>query len=446
VSEVEGVLREDVDDAALLRATFPPGSVTGAPKLAALAVIAELESAARQAFTGAIGFASPVAGLELSVAIRTFEIRADDIWLDVGGGIVADSDPEAEAAEALVKARPLLAAIGADLAEDASPGEAPRPPRLGPTGSDASSGAASPGEAPLPPSLGPSRSEAPSPTRAAGNVPLPLRLGPRPLPRPDPAGGVFETVLVRGGEAVALERHLDRLRASMATLYGTCPPDDLEGRARVEAARADGDCRLRLIATPDSPVGSRTLRPPSVDATWPVGEDESPGGSRTHRVGPVAIETASLPPDTGPLTIAPVTVPGGLGPHKWRDRRLLDALAAATAPAIPLLVDLDGYVLEGAWANIFVVTEDGMLVTPPLDGRILPGTTRARVLEQARGRGEPVAERPLHLDELRAAAEVRLTSSLRGTVHVELAAALFASGQPTLAEGTDEHLRGFGER
>ena len=75
VSEVEGELRDGVGDSGLLRASFPPGSVTGAPKLAALDVIAELESTGREAYTGAIGFASPLAGLELSVAIRTFEVR-----------------------------------------------------------------------------------------------------------------------------------------------------------------------------------------------------------------------------------------------------------------------------------------------------------------------------------------------------------------------------------
>ena len=87
--------------------------MTGAPKIAAQNVIAEVESTGREAYTGAIGFASPVAGLELSVAIRTFEFAGDDVWLGVGGGVVADSDPAAEARECAVKAAPLLEAIGA---------------------------------------------------------------------------------------------------------------------------------------------------------------------------------------------------------------------------------------------------------------------------------------------------------------------------------------------
>ena len=103
-------------DAALLRATFPPGSVTGAPKVQALHVISELESTGREVYTGAIGYASPHAGLELNVAIRTFEARAGRLWLGAGGGIVADSDPHAELEECLVKARPLIAAISGAIA------------------------------------------------------------------------------------------------------------------------------------------------------------------------------------------------------------------------------------------------------------------------------------------------------------------------------------------
>ncbi|MEV6448734.1 aminodeoxychorismate synthase component I [Amycolatopsis sp. NPDC051716] len=106
-STVTGVLRPSVSDSALLSATFPPGSVTGAPKIRALDLIAALEPCGRGVYTGAIGLVSPVAGLELNVAIRTFEIASGAISLGVGGGITADSDPEAEWQECLHKAAPL---------------------------------------------------------------------------------------------------------------------------------------------------------------------------------------------------------------------------------------------------------------------------------------------------------------------------------------------------
>jgi para-aminobenzoate synthetase/4-amino-4-deoxychorismate lyase len=115
VSHVHGRLRPEVTDADVLRATFPPGSVTGAPKVQSLRVIAELEQTGREVYTGAIGFASPVAGLELNVAIRTLELADGHVWLGAGGGIVADSDPRTELEEALTKARPIAAAVGATV-------------------------------------------------------------------------------------------------------------------------------------------------------------------------------------------------------------------------------------------------------------------------------------------------------------------------------------------
>ena len=115
VSTVTGRLRDDVDDGQLLKATFPPGSVTGAPKHRALQAIDTLEQQVRGVYTGAIGFASPCWGLELSVAIRTFEVDADRVELGVGGGITADSVPMLEWHECLHKAAPLLGVLGARL-------------------------------------------------------------------------------------------------------------------------------------------------------------------------------------------------------------------------------------------------------------------------------------------------------------------------------------------
>jgi aminodeoxychorismate synthase component I len=115
VSRVRGELEPDATDADLLRACFPPGSITGAPKIRAMQLINELEAAPRIVYTGAIGYASPLAGLELNVAIRTFEIRDGKIGLGVGGGIVSDSDPRSELAECYQKAAALIAALGAGV-------------------------------------------------------------------------------------------------------------------------------------------------------------------------------------------------------------------------------------------------------------------------------------------------------------------------------------------
>lgn len=115
VSTVEGTLREDVGLAELLAATFPGGSVTGAPKLAALDLIAALEPVGRGASMGALGTVRGNGDLELALTIRTFALAEGRIHLWVGGGVVWDSEPEAEIEESWTKARPLLAAIGAPV-------------------------------------------------------------------------------------------------------------------------------------------------------------------------------------------------------------------------------------------------------------------------------------------------------------------------------------------
>ena len=118
----------------------------------------------------------------------------------------------------------------------------------------------------------------------------------------------------------------------------------------------------------------------------------------------VAIATGPAPPP-GTVVLRPVPLPGGLGPHKWRDRRLLEAYEADDPAAMPLLLDADGRVLEASRASVVVRAPDGTLYTPPADGRILPGITRA--LAGAR-------ERELTVDDLRAAPALYIASALRG--------------------------------
>lgn len=359
VSTVHGELRPDVGDRELLRACFPPGSVTGAPKVQAMKVIAALEAGRRELYTGAIGIASPLAGLDLNVAIRTFELSGEDIWLGAGGGIVADSDPQAELEEALAKTAGPIAAIGGRLAAPPAGAVRSTPPA-------------------------PGALHAPGALRAPDALLAPdaLRYG----LRPDPAAGVFETVLVDRGRAVHLDEHLARLAAALRELYGAELPADL--RASVEltlsAASARSRLRLRILAEPDG----------SVELT---------------------LSAASEPP-AGPALLAPFTLRGGLGAWKWRDRRLLEVLAARARGTVPLLVDADGLVLEAAHANVWIVEGDELL-TPPADGRILPGVTRAHLLG-----GTPVArEEAIGLERLARADAVFLTSSVSGRQPARLA-------------------------
>jgi anthranilate/para-aminobenzoate synthase component I/branched-subunit amino acid aminotransferase/4-amino-4-deoxychorismate lyase len=243
VSRVEGELRPSVTDAELIAATFPPGSVTGAPKVRAMQLIDELEGTARGVYTGAVGFVSPIAGLELNVAIRTFELAGGRAELGVGGGITLGSVPVLEWRECAVKARPLLA-----LAQ--------------PPGADFFAG---PGLSSVPP---------------------------EPMP-------VQEDVLVLGGRPVRLADHLDQLDRSCRELYGQPLPDVVEAAAIASAATApsrrallsvvvgiDGGvlawrCRTRTAPEPTPTIRLTEVARPtgSWRHRWAIGKAAQPGGS-----------------------------------------------------------------------------------------------------------------------------------------------------------------------
>jgi para-aminobenzoate synthetase component 1 len=116
VSTIRGQLRADVGWPELLAATFPPGSVTGAPKLAALDHIAALEPVDRGPYCGAVGWVDADAGTgDLNVAIRTFWFDDGQVHLGTGGGITWESDPTGEWEETELKARRLLEVASASL-------------------------------------------------------------------------------------------------------------------------------------------------------------------------------------------------------------------------------------------------------------------------------------------------------------------------------------------
>ena len=120
VSTVSGELRPDTTFSDIIRALFPCGSITGAPKISTMRIIDELEPTPRGLSMGAIGYSIP-SGLgmdpviDLSVAIRTMVFRDGTATFNVGGGITIDSDPEQEYEESLLKAKALLSALNAKL-------------------------------------------------------------------------------------------------------------------------------------------------------------------------------------------------------------------------------------------------------------------------------------------------------------------------------------------
>ena len=111
VSQVEGQLRKEFDAFDLVRATFPAGTVSGAPKIRAMQIIHELERDARGPYAGAVGYFAADGSLDTCITIRTLVMRGQTISVQAGAGIVADSDPEREYQETLNKARALAQAV-----------------------------------------------------------------------------------------------------------------------------------------------------------------------------------------------------------------------------------------------------------------------------------------------------------------------------------------------
>jgi len=111
VSDVSGELREDKDVLDVIRATFPAGTVSGAPKVRAMQIIEELENEKRGIYAGAVGYISFQGNTDLAIAIRTAVIRGNEIFVQAGAGIVADSVPEREWEETRNKAKALIKAV-----------------------------------------------------------------------------------------------------------------------------------------------------------------------------------------------------------------------------------------------------------------------------------------------------------------------------------------------
>jgi para-aminobenzoate synthetase/4-amino-4-deoxychorismate lyase len=214
---------------------------------------------------------------------------------------------------------------------------------------------------------------------------------PSPVP-PDPARGLFETLLVADGRAVRAAAHLDRLEASALEVFGQALPAELP--AAIGAAATPLDLgRMRIDLLPDGDGTSPALR---------------------FEIAAAPIDPAIFfPARADGADVRTVRHPDWAGAHKWADRDWLEAREAELGEVVPLILGTDDEVLEAGRANLFLVT-DGAVATPPVDGRILPGTARAATLELADELGIPATERPLHLADLEGADDLFLTSSLRG--------------------------------
>jgi para-aminobenzoate synthetase / 4-amino-4-deoxychorismate lyase len=221
-------------------------------------------------------------------------------------------------------------------------------------------------------------------------------------PHADPGWGVFETMLVIAGRAVELDAHIARLGASVATLYGGALPAEARSLATDRAAALEhGKLRLAYVPPRNRARGGANLPSPELRAD-------------AEEIEPAAV----FPGPERSVALHAATVRGGLGEHKWADRRLLDqATASAPAGALPLLLDADGAVLEASRGSVFAIDGD-RVATPAADGRILPSIARRQAIEVAIAAGVDIREESLNLADLRHA-EVFLTGSVRGVEPVD---------------------------
>jgi len=359
-------------------ALFPCASVTGAPRVRTMEILAGLESTPRGVYTGAIGYVAPGGAARFSVAIRTAWVGATGpgdrsgarLEYGTGGGIVWDSDPARELAETRIKARVLIEALAEPLIE--------------------------------------------RPGRTAPATPAAVSRVPGAEARPRPVFELLETLLWRPGTGfVLLERHLARLAASADHFGFPVSLERVRGRLVELGAELEATARHLRVRLLVGPAGEVSLEALPLEPT--------------HRPWTVA------------LAAEPIDRKDPFLRHKTTRREVYErplerarARAPREDPEAPppddvLLWNREGELTESTVANL-VVRLDGRLLTPPATSGLLPGTLRAELL--ARGR---IEERIVRVEDLGRAEAVYLINSLRGWLPARLAVRPGLEGAARLA-------------
>lgn len=382
VSLVEGRLEADKDGIDLIKASFPGGSITGCPKIRAMEIIDELEPTRRHIYTGSIGYIGFDDSLDLSIAIRTATISGGQIRFSVGGGVILDSDPQAEFEETLHKGRTLMGALEGTSASIETQSE----PRMG-------------GKVWLNGLLVPD-AQAQLPVSDLG-----LQYG----------FGFFETIRIRKGRPHNLKAHLERMNKSWKTLFGLAPPHltwEVVIDQLLAANGLDGEeAAVKLMAmygpathgsAANGSPGSGPQRPNLV----------ATARRYLHRL--TAIGRPGLHLGTYPEPVASPLL--GHKSLNYLFFYLAGQWAAKSGFDEALILDPDGYVGETNTANLLVV--DGRTAIQPQSRGCLPGTMQAAVLDQLEKWGYAIEKQPLRPDDLATAPALIATNALMGAVPV----------------------------
>ncbi len=358
VAFVKGRRRADADVLDTIRAAFPGGSITGAPKIRAMQLIDELETVRRHVYTGAIGWIGFDGDCALNIAIRTMLRHGGRAHYHVGGGVVWDSEPAAEFQESLDKGRAMRAALIGE-------------PIMTNTGYHRYA------------LKGDELVEADSLRVSALGEGFMFGLG------------VYETIRLLGGRPAFLDRHVARLDRGARQLALELPTGIEEWRERlVRLAQANGldEGVVKLMRFGD--VGG--VREIAVMRASGYREEQYRRGFRVQ--------------------VVPTARDGAV--HEIKSLAYLEKLLARRGALQggyddAVFADADGNLLEGAGSNLFAVL-DGAVVTPPVRN-ILPGVARSVVLECTAG---GVEERVITPRMLEAAGEVFLTNAVMGVMPV----------------------------
>ena len=363
VSIVRGELDHGMSAVDLLRATFPGGSITGCPKIRAMEIIDELEPVRRHVYTGSIGYVGFDGAMDLSIAIRTATFTGGKVVFSVGGGIVFDSDPNSEFEETLHKGRTLLNALD-------QPSDSSSVRTVWHDGSFKPAAAA----------LVPVESEG----MAYGF-------------------GFFETLRVQAGRPILLQAHLERFELAWRELFRSPPPDvtwaDVIAQLIQKNELSDAVAVVKLVAAAGQPDGARSSRVLFASAKpYAPRAALSLRGGLSLRVYPHARHTHLASHKT--LNYLFYKLAGD-----WAKRHGADEA---------LILNADRSVSETNTASVCCIF--GNTACFPTSAHALPGTMAAEVRRLLPRWGFSVEERRLSVEDLLAADQVFLTSSLMGAV------------------------------
>ena len=352
-STIEGKLRKDKNPFDLLRACFPGGSITGCPKIRAMEIIEELEPGRRGIYTGSMGYISFSGAMDFNILIRTLLVGRGEITFHVGGGIVADSVPEKEYAETLVKAKAMQECLKT-LANPIS--------FLFLDGKFVDSNA---------------------------------RLLEQLTPGIIKEKGVFETLRAYDGTLSLLDKHLDRLEKGLRELQIPLPYSQVEIRRHLqETLRVNGlrNARVRLMVWQGNKVRVAIIAQPY-----------QPFPLKKYKKGFHAVLSDLRCDEQSRLAdIKSIQYQPFYSAYKKIQNKKYDEA---------ILLNRKGEIVEGSRSNIFFI-KNKVLFTPDLKSGCLDGITRRVVIDLARRFGLPVQTGGFKPADLSSAEESFLTNSL----------------------------------